>query len=73
MHEVWDDLGNMFRMDKSTYVSQNPEDLSHTEEVAFLHLIWEQETRSFGDVRSEDPVVRKAIPANTGPGGGAGL
>ena len=73
MHGVWDDLGNMFRMGKSTYVSQNPEDLSHTEEVAFLDLIWEQKTRSFGDVRSENPVVRKAVLANTRPGGGAGL
>ena len=68
-----DDLGNIFRTDRSTYVSQNPENLSHTEEVAFLNLIWEQETRSFGDVRSENPVVRKAVPANTRPRGGAGL
>ena len=42
VREVWDDLRNIFRTDKNTYVSQNPENLSHTEEVAFLDIIWEQ-------------------------------
>ena len=73
MHEVWDDLTKIFRTDKNTYISQNPKNLSHTEEVAFLDLIWEQETRSFGDVGSENPVVRKAVLMNTRPRGGAGL
>ena len=70
---MWDDLTKIFRTDKNTYISQNPKNLSHTEEVAFLDLIWEQETRSFGDVGSENPVVRKAVLMNTRPRGGAGL
>jgi hypothetical protein len=70
---MWDDLRNLFRTGKNTHIDQNPENLSHTEEVALLDLIWEQQTPSFGDVGSEDPVVRKAILVDARPGGGAGV
>ena len=73
MYEVYDDLGVYFRRCKNTHIGQNPENLSHTEEIAFLNLVWEQYAPSLGDVRSENPVVRKALAANTRPGGGTGL
>ena len=59
--------------DKHTYVDQNPNDLSHTEEIAFLNLIWEEKTPSLGDVGSENPVVRKVLAVSTRPRGGTGL
>lgn len=42
MRGVRVDLGNIFRTDKKTHVDQNPKNLSHTEEIAFLDLVWEQ-------------------------------
>ena len=42
VHGVWDDLKDILRKGENTHISQNPENLSHTEEVAFLDLIvWE--------------------------------
>ena len=56
------------RSDKNTHINQNPENLSHTKEVTLLYVVCEQQTPSFWDVGSENPVVRKALTVNTRPG-----